>query len=84
MTDALRLAPVPVIDPDSAAYWESLRQGTLAICRCTECRRWMHPPLERCRYCGGASAVEPVSGVGSVYSFIVVRRAMVPGFPPPT
>ena len=83
MTDASLLPPVPVPDPDSASYWESLHQGTLSICRCTGCRRWMHPPLESCRYCGAPTTLERVSGRGFVFSFIVVRRATVPGFPPP-
>jgi uncharacterized OB-fold protein len=39
----------------------------------------MHPPLERCRRCGGPTAFEPVSGRGRVFSFIVVRHQAVPG-----
>ena len=83
MTDALLVPPVPVIDPDSAGYWESLKHGTLAVCRCTACRAYMHPPLEVCRHCAAPTVVEPVSGRGSVFSFIVVQRAMIPGFPTP-
>jgi len=83
MTDARLMPPVPVIDPDSVGYWESLTRGSLGICRCTACRAWMHPPLEVCRHCGASTVVESVSGRGSVFSFIVVRRAMVPGFPTP-
>ena len=40
----------------------------------------MHPPLERCRYCGGPTRFHPVSGRGTIYSFIVVRYAVTPGF----
>ncbi len=83
MTDARLTPPVPVIDPDSAGYWESLMRGTLGICRCIACRAWMHPPLEVCRHCGAPTVVESVSGRGSVFSFVVVQRAMVPGFPTP-
>lgn len=72
-------APIPVPDPDSAGYWDAARAGTLAIARCTECRVWQHPPLERCRRCGGAIDFEPVSGDGTVFSFIVVRHPAVPG-----
>jgi uncharacterized OB-fold protein len=43
----------------------------------------MHPPLESCRHCGGSTNTEPVSGHATVFSFIVVQRAAVPGFPPP-
>jgi uncharacterized OB-fold protein len=78
VTDLLT-PPLPVPDPDSAGFWEGLSAGTLSISRCTSCRRWQHPPQEMCRYCGGPAAFEPVSGRGTVFSFIVVRQATVPG-----
>jgi uncharacterized OB-fold protein len=76
-------APVPVVDPDSAGFWEAAARGHLAIARCTECRRWQQPPMEVCRFCGGTLAFEPVSGRGTVFSFIVVRQVTVPGHEPP-
>lgn len=82
-TDAATLPPVPVPDPVSAGYWESLAGGVFAICRCGDCRRWMHPPQETCRYCGGLTAFEAVTGVGTVFSFIVVRHQSIPGHVPP-
>jgi uncharacterized protein len=75
--------PVPVPDADSAGFWESARAGVLSIDRCTQCRRWQHPPLEACRSCGQPTRFEPVSGRGEVFSFIVVRQATVPGHEPP-
>jgi uncharacterized OB-fold protein len=71
--------PVPVPDADSAGFWESARAGQLSIDRCSECRKWQHPPLEVCRYCGAPSEFEPVSGRGTVFSFIVIRQQTVPG-----
>jgi len=73
------IPPQPLPDVDSAGYWEATEAGQIAICRCTECRTWVHPPLERCRQCGGALAYEPISGNGTVNSFIVMHRASVPG-----
>jgi uncharacterized protein len=43
----------------------------------------MHPPLERCRHCGGPTGFEPASGRGRVYSYIVVHHRAVPGLPVP-
>ncbi len=83
MNDALLLPPVPLPDPDSQGFWDALAADELAICRCADCRRWMQPPMERCRYCGGETAFEPVSGRGSVFSYIVVRHPAVPGHTPP-
>jgi hypothetical protein len=75
--------PVPLPDPDTEAFWSATREGRLTISRCQSCRVWQHPPTENCRRCGGASAFEPVSGRGTVYTFIVIRQATVPGREPP-
>jgi uncharacterized OB-fold protein len=83
VTDLAALTPQPQPDPDTREFWESLRGGTLGICRCVECGLWMHPPLERCRSCAGAVSVQPVAGDGTVVSFIVVRQPTVPGRTPP-
>lgn len=80
---AVTRAPVPVPDADSAGFWASTRDGVLSIDRCTQCRRWQHPPLEACRHCGQPTRFEPVSGRGEVFSFIVVRQPTVPGHEPP-
>ncbi|MCU1594922.1 MAG: hypothetical protein JWO12_2314 [Frankiales bacterium] len=83
MSDFAALTPQPLPDPDTQDFWDSLGKGELGICRCQECSLWMHPPLERCRACAGAVAIESVSGAGTVVSFIVVRQPTVPGRLPP-
>lgn len=83
MTDAALLPPIPVPDPDTAPYWEGLRNGTLMLCRCDDTGTWIHPPLERSRVTGGPVHFEEVSGKGTVFSYIVVRQALVPGRVPP-
>lgn len=79
MTDAADLPPQPLPNPDTIGFWQATAEGRLAICRCAECGTWMHPPLERCRQCGGATRFETVGGTGTVHSFIVLHRASVPG-----
>jgi len=74
--------PVPVSDVVSQGFWDNTAQGVFAVARCASCRRWDHPPQERCRLCGGEVTFEPVSGRGTVFSFIVNRRQFVPGHPP--
>jgi uncharacterized OB-fold protein len=83
VSDLAALTPQPLPDPDTQAFWDSLGEGTLGICRCQDCELWMHPPLERCRACAGPVLIEPVSGVGAVFSYIVVRQPTVPGRVPP-
>jgi uncharacterized OB-fold protein len=75
-------APIPVPDPDSAGYWDALREGTLKLCRCVETGTWIHPPQERSPT-GGTVTFEPVSGRGTIFSFIVVRQQTVPGHQTP-
>ncbi|MDO8389458.1 MAG: OB-fold domain-containing protein [Actinomycetota bacterium] len=73
------IPPQPLPDVDSQGYWDATATGQIAICRCTACRSWTHPPLERCRHCGGPLAYEPISGDGIINAFIVMHRASVPG-----
>lgn len=83
MTNPALAAPIPVPDPDSGPYWEGLKNGKLMLCRCDDTGKWIHPPLERSRYTGGPVHFEAVSGDGTIFSYIVVRQALVPGRVPP-
>lgn len=74
------LPPQPVPDADTAGFWRATGRGELCLCRCTKCRRWHQPPLERCPKCGEVSRFEAVSGRGRIKSFIVVRHPAVPGY----
>jgi uncharacterized OB-fold protein len=82
MTGALS-PPIPRPDPDSQAWWDSLRDGVYAISYCESCATFQHPPTEACRICGDRLVLRPVAGAGTVYSFIIQRRAMLPGFEVP-
>jgi uncharacterized OB-fold protein len=79
----VEIPPQPFPNVDSQGFWEATGRGELALCRCRDCRAWMHPPLERCRRCAGETAFEPLSGEGTIHSFIVMHRASVPGMGPP-
>ena len=68
--------PAPVIDADSAFFWQGLRERRLLIQRCLGCRRHRFPPLPACPECGDPrSAIEACAGRGSLYSWIVVHHA---------
>jgi uncharacterized protein len=69
-----RLGPVPVPGPDDAPYWQGIAQGVLLIQRCADCGTVRHPPQPRCGHCASAEHHwEAASGLGSVYSFTIVR-----------
>jgi len=71
----------PTPDADSAFYWKGLREHKLLLQQCAACNRHRFPPMPSCPYCAAdASAVREAKGLGSVYSWIVVRRAFDPAF----
>ena len=77
------LAPQPQPDPDTEPYWQATAAGKVALARCQDCSRWQHPPLERCRYCAGEIAFEPIEGAGSLHTWTVVTHSSVPGYATP-
>ncbi|MEV6480600.1 OB-fold domain-containing protein [Streptomyces sp. NPDC051576] len=79
-TPAVPAPPAPLIDTDSAGFWEATREGRVALCRCSDCGVWLARPLERCNRCGGPTSFTDVTGSGTIYSFIVVRHGSVPAF----
>jgi len=65
----------PDIDPESRPYWEFLKKNELRLQQCEECSRFRFPPGPACPYCGSSgSRWIPVSGMGNVYSWIVVHH----------
>lgn len=74
---------LPRMTPESVPFWDGLRSGRVLVQRCSSCRRWTHPPLETCRWCGGQCTREPVSGVGTVYSFSTMHYGSGNVFPQP-
>lgn len=68
----------PIADEDSRFYWDGLRQHRVLVQRCPTCGQYRFPPLPACPTCGapGGTVVE-VASRGRVYSWIVVRRALV-------
>lgn len=80
MPDALEFPPQPLADPDSEGFWEHVRNGHLSLQRCKRCREWQFPNLERCRRCAGELQLEPVSGEGTIHTFIVEHHKVAPGF----
>jgi uncharacterized OB-fold protein len=76
----VEVPPQPVPDDDSLGFWRAMERGQLEVCRCQQCRRWLHPPLERCPRCWSETAFEQVAGTGLVHAFIVVHQPAIPGY----
>ena len=76
-------APKPRPQPDelSRPYWEAAAEHRLCVMRCADCGTTRHPPSDICPSCSSSAVTwTELAGTGTVYSFIVDRRNMVPGF----
>ena len=65
--------------PTTAPFWKAAARHQFVLQRCESCGRLQHPPEPICTSCLSDSlAFERVSGLGKVYSFTIVRRALLP------
>jgi len=65
-------------------FWEKLKTGRLWPQYCPSCTRYVFYPRERCPYCWESDLDwQPLSGLGRVYSYTVVRVSALPEFQPP-
>jgi uncharacterized OB-fold protein len=74
--------PLPDIDwPATRAFWRAAGRRELVIPRCAACSSWNWYPRQECKRCGGSRMPwTPVSGRGTLFSWAVVRRALVAPF----
>jgi acetyl-CoA acetyltransferase/uncharacterized OB-fold protein len=76
--------PLPVVDDQSAVYWQAGADGVLRFSKCNDCGALLHPPQPVCRYCRSDDiGVEAVSGRAIVMGFSVNHQLWDPRFPPP-
>ncbi len=77
-------APLPMITPESEAFWRGGEKGRLLIARCRSCGFYIHPPAPICPVCLSFEiGREPVSGRASLVSFTVNYQAWAPGMETP-
>ena len=73
--------PVPKIEPEAAAYWESLKQHAMRVQRCQTCGEWYFPPSTHCPKCLSTDVEwTPVSGRGVVWSSATMHRPYLPAY----
>ncbi|HEY9135007.1 MAG TPA: OB-fold domain-containing protein [Pseudomonadales bacterium] len=71
--------PVPVINPETKAFWDATAEGKLLIKKCNDCGEVHYYPRTICPYCMSANTQWlQCSGKGKVYSYSIMRRAKVP------
>jgi uncharacterized protein len=77
MTD--RPIPDPVTSPETEAFWAASALGRFLVRHCTDCDHAHWYPRSLCPLCA-SSATEwrEGAGLGSIYTFSVMRRAGAP------
>lgn len=72
---------LPTIEPDSEAWWAGVEAGELLLERCRECADVHLYPRTFCPVCWSDEVeLVPASGLGTVYTFSVVRMNDLPPF----
>jgi hypothetical protein len=76
--------PLPLEDVDAEPFWKAAQQHVLSLMRCADCDNFVHPPGPRCPTCGTGEGLQWVDFGndvhGTVYSYVVVDRAMLRSF----
>ena len=75
--------PLPVPDELTLGFWEATKKHALAFQRCQHCGYYAHPPVIFCSHCNALEPSfvwEPVSGRGTVLSWVVMNDAFTKGF----
>ncbi len=76
--------PPPPVDRDSAPWWEALARHELVLQRCAGCGTWRFPPRAICNRCSSFEwSWEPVSGRGTVASWVVNHHGFSDAFGSP-
>jgi uncharacterized OB-fold protein len=80
MTELHGFVP-PVIDPDATEFWDAVAAQRLLVPMCRNCGRAFLPPLPCCPNCQSTDIeLREASGTATLYSWIVVHRALDPVF----
>jgi len=70
---------LPLVTPETAAFWQGGAQGRLMILHCAGCGQGFHPPAPVCPRCNSLDvAPRAVSGRGTVATFTVNHQAWTP------
>jgi uncharacterized OB-fold protein len=71
----------PPIDEHNAVFWENARRGILSVEQCKNCEARRFPPRPMCPHCQSTQrGWEPVSGRGTLWSFVLPHPPLLPEF----
>lgn len=73
--------PVPLIDHDSAPFWEGLKDRKFLLMECVDCGHVFFPARVVCPECWSSNLDwRPATGSGVVFSFTVVEAGATEAF----
>jgi uncharacterized OB-fold protein len=82
MTSLVR--PEPRRDVYETPFWQFVDGGHVHLQRCNDCHAYRYPPSGVCSHClSQRYQWEPISGHGSVLSWVKIHRQYFPGLPVP-
>jgi uncharacterized protein len=71
----------PVVDPDSAPFWEALDRDELVVPFCRSGSHQFFPPMPRCPICGSTDLTwTRVTGTVRAYSWVRIHIPLSPAF----
>jgi hypothetical protein len=74
--------PSPEVDePDTGKFWAAAQDHRLTYQVCLHCNRTVFYPRSHCTGCGGPELeVRDSDGIGTIYSFTIIRQNPDPAF----
>jgi uncharacterized OB-fold protein len=73
--------PLPIVTADNRAYWAAAKAHRFELPKCRTCGAWIYPIAPLCQRCWSEDIEwAPLSGLGSVSSWVVYHRAFDPSF----
>ena len=73
--------PLPVADPVTRPFWESVKRGAMELQRCNACGEFIFYPRGICPHClSDDLSWQPARGTGAVHAFTIVHRHPNPAF----
>lgn len=83
VSDAAR-TPAPVMGLFDGPMWSSIREGAMQLQRCQDCGAMQYPPAPVCTHCLSlALKWQPISGQGTILSWVVFHRTYLDAYPAP-
>ncbi|CAB3790943.1 hypothetical protein LMG28688_03190 [Paraburkholderia caffeinitolerans] len=70
-----RALKAPAELPDSAEFWQAAREDRLLVKYCDDCGKPHWYPRVLCPFCMGTTHWREASGLGTIYTYSVTRRA---------